>query len=115
ECCEVEMEDPVDPIPISYIDEDNAENPLAVTEYVQDIYSMYRGRENIIFVPADYMWEQININERMRVILIDLLIELVGVTAMLLAFKYEELSIPVVDDFVQISDKAYSREEMLEM
>ncbi|KAH9315095.1 hypothetical protein KI387_023722, partial [Taxus chinensis] len=149
ECCEVEMEDPVDPIPIADIDEDDAENPLAITEYVQDIYSMYRGRENLSCVPADYMWEQTDINERMRGILIDWLIEvhlkfelvdetlfltvniidrylsrnrvmrkhlqLVGVTAMLLACKYEEVSVPVVDDFVQISDKAYSREEMLEM
>ena len=30
---------------MSDIDEDDVEGPLAVTEYVQDIYTMYRERE----------------------------------------------------------------------
>uniref|UniRef100_A0A251U9X1 Putative cyclin family protein n=1 Tax=Helianthus annuus TaxID=4232 RepID=A0A251U9X1_HELAN len=39
----------------------------------------------------------------------------VGLVAMLLACKYEEVSVPVVDDLVFISDKAYSRSDILEM
>ncbi|KAK1261733.1 Cyclin-B2-2 [Acorus gramineus] len=92
---------------------------------------------------------QHDINEKMRAILIDWLIEvhykfelmeetlfltvnlidrflarqpvvrkklqLVGVTAMLLACKYEEVSVPVVDDLILISDRAYTRQEVLEM
>lgn len=42
-------------------------------------------------------------------------LQLVGLVAMLLACKYEEVSVPVVDDLVFISDKAYSRQEVLEM
>lgn len=42
-------------------------------------------------------------------------LQLVGVTAMLLACKYEEVLVPVVEDFIVISDKAYSRKEVLEM
>lgn len=42
-------------------------------------------------------------------------LQLVGLVAMLLACKYEEVSVPVVDDFVFISDKAYKRKEVLEM
>lgn len=42
-------------------------------------------------------------------------LQLVGVTAMLLACKYEEVSVPVVEDFIVISDRAYSRKEVLEM
>lgn len=42
-------------------------------------------------------------------------LQLVGVTAMLLACKYEEVSVPIVDDFVLISDKAYTRKEVLDM
>ena len=34
---------------------------------------------------------------------------------MLLACKYEEISVPVVEDLIQISDRAYTREEVLEM
>jgi len=36
-------------------------------------------------------------------------------TAMLLASKYEEIYAPEVRDFVYISDKAYSCEEILKM
>ncbi|CAH2067559.1 unnamed protein product [Thlaspi arvense] len=42
-------------------------------------------------------------------------LQLVGVTAMLLACKYEEVSVPVVDDLILISDKAYTRREVLDM
>lgn len=38
-----------------------------------------------------------------------------GLVAMLLACKYEEVSVPVVDDLIFISDKAYTRKELLEM
>lgn len=40
---------------------------------------------------------------------------MVGVTAMLLASKYEEIWAPEVRDFVYISDKAYTREQILDM
>ncbi|KAL6758689.1 Cyclin, N-terminal domain-containing protein, partial [Haematococcus lacustris] len=42
-------------------------------------------------------------------------LQLVGVTAMLIACKYEEIWAPEVRDFVYISDKAYSREQILAM
>lgn len=99
--------------------------------------------------PPTYMAQQADVNEKMRAILIDWLIEvhlkfklvpetmyvtvnlidrflskksiqrnklqLVGVTAMFIASKYEEIYAPEVRDFVYISDKAYSREEILKM
>ena len=95
------------------------------------------------------MTKQDDINEKMRAILIDWLIEvhlkfkllpetlfltvnlidrylekeqiprtklqLVGVTSMLIASKYEEIYAPEVRDFVYITDKAYTREEILKM
>jgi len=42
-------------------------------------------------------------------------LQLVGVTAMLVASKYEEIWAPEVRDFVYISDKAYTREQILDM
>ncbi|XP_026382447.1 cyclin-B2-1-like [Papaver somniferum] len=95
------------------------------------------------------MVQQSDINEKMRAILVDWLIEvhykfelmdetlflmvniidiflarqtveqkklqLVGITAMLLACKYDEVSVPVVDDLFLISGKAYTRKEVLAM
>jgi len=42
-------------------------------------------------------------------------LQLVGVTAMLIASKYEEIYAPIVKDFVYITDNAYSKEEILHM
>lgn len=42
-------------------------------------------------------------------------LQLVGVTAMLLASKYEEMYAPEVRDFVYITDETYSSEEILKM
>lgn len=40
-------------------------------------------------------------------------LQLVGVSAMLIACKYEEIYPPEVKDFVYITDSAYTREEVL--
>ncbi|XP_045811279.1 G2/mitotic-specific cyclin-1 isoform X2 [Trifolium pratense] len=145
---EVEMEDIMEE-PVLDIDTCDADNPLAVTEYIEDLYSFYRKVESTGCVSPNYMAQQFDINERMRAILIDWLIEvhdkfdlvhetlfltvnlidrflekqsvvrkklqLVGLVAMLLACKYEEVSVPVVSDLIVISDKAYTRKEVLEM
>ncbi len=42
-------------------------------------------------------------------------LQLVGCTAMLIASKYEEIYAPEVQDFVYVSDKAYTREQILAM
>ncbi|KAH6759059.1 Cyclin B2 [Perilla frutescens var. frutescens] len=148
---EVEMEDidEEEEEPVVDIDSSDKNNPLAVTEYIDDLHAYYKKMESSSCVPANYMVHQSDLNERMRGILIDWLIEvhykfelmdetlyltvnlidrflalqpvvrkklqLVGVTAMLLACKYEEVSVPVVEDLVLISDKAYCRKEVLDM
>lgn len=97
----------------------------------------------------NYMNRQNDVNEKMRGILVDWIIEvhlkfkllpetlfltvglidrylektqimrtklqLVAVSAMLIASKYEEIYAPEVRDFVFITDNAYTREEILSM
>ncbi|KAK6916808.1 Cyclin, N-terminal [Dillenia turbinata] len=145
---EVEMHDAVDDH-ILDIDSLDLENPLAVVEYVDDIYAYYRKVEISTCISPNYMAHQFNINEKMRAILIDWLIEvhykfelmeetlfltvnlidrflesqtvvrkklqLVGITALLLAAKYEEVVVPAVEDLIHISDKAYTRKDVLDM
>ncbi|KAF8396279.1 hypothetical protein HHK36_017894 [Tetracentron sinense] len=118
------------------IDAADADNQLAVVEYNE---SRVHG----------YIESQPDINEKMRAILVDWLIEvhnkfelmpetlyltlnivdrflsmktvprrelqLVGISAMLIACKYEEIWAPEVNDFVCISDQAYAREQILVM
>ncbi|MBA0850005.1 hypothetical protein Goshw_023927 [Gossypium schwendimanii] len=144
---DIEMEDMENSI--IDIDCSDSKDPLAVVEYVDDIYAYYKKTEVSSRVSPNYMDRQFDINEKMRAILIDWLIEvhykfdlmeetlfltinlidrflerctvirkklqLVGMTAMLLACKYEEVSVPIVEDFVLISDKAYTRKDVLDM
>ncbi|GMH24538.1 hypothetical protein Nepgr_026381 [Nepenthes gracilis] len=145
---EVEMEDIFKELIVD-IDGDDAKNPLAVVEYIDDLYSYYRRMQASSWVSPDYMAQQFDINEKMRAILVDWLVEvhykfelreetlfltvnlidrflakqtvvrkklqLVGLIAMLLACKYEEVSVPIVEDLIFISDKAYTRKDLLDM
>ncbi|AQK45693.1 cyclin superfamily protein, putative [Zea mays] len=154
--CDVDMGDETENKDImnqdeSLMDIDSADsgNPLAATEYVEELYKFYRENEAKSCVNPDYMSSQQDINAKMRAILIDWLIEvhykfelmdetlfltvnvidrflekevvprkklqLVGITALLLACKYEEVSVPVVEDLVLISDRAYTKGQILEM
>ena len=50
-------------------------NEMAVTDYVEDIYSNLRRKEMELAPPANYMTTQEDINDKMRTILVDWLIE----------------------------------------
>lgn len=135
--------------PSDNIDERDAEDPLCATEYVQDMYHHFRGKEATTSVRPLYMENQTHINERMRSILVDWLVEvhlkfklvpetlyltinlidrylerqevsrprlqLVGVTSLLIASKYEEIYPPELRDLVYICDRAYTRTEIITM
>lgn len=123
---------------------------MHATEYVKDIFE-YLNKAQISGRPSpNYMKNiQTDINEKMRTILVDWLVDvhlkfklqpetlflaiecidrfldkkmvsrqklqLVGVVAMLLAAKYEEIYPPEVKDFIYIAANTYSREDILRM
>ncbi|KAL9251658.1 G2/mitotic-specific cyclin-1-like protein [Drosera capensis] len=146
---EVEMEDIFEDSIMDIDGRDAKNHPLAVVDYVEDLYAYYKKMEGRSRVSPDYMEQQADINQKMRAILMDWLIEvhykfelreeslfltvnlidrflekqsvvrkklqLVGLIALLLACKYEEVSVPTVDDLIFISDKAYTRRDLLDM
>ncbi|CAN6203945.1 unnamed protein product [Urochloa humidicola] len=57
------------------IDSADSGNPLAATEYVEELYKFYRENEAKSCVKPDYMSTQQDINAKKRAILIDWLIE----------------------------------------
>ena len=97
----------------------------------------------------NYMTDQKEINEQMRSILIDWLIDvhhkfhlreetlymtvliidrfctirqisrtrlqLLGVTALMIACKHEEIDLPKIDDFIYITDNAYNKEDIIKL
>lgn len=131
------------------IDARDADDPLAVTDFVEDMYEHFRIKEKTTSAKPTYMERQSSINPRMRSILIDWLVDvhlkfhlipetlyltvniidrylekadtprnqlqLVGITALLLASKYEEIYPPQVADIVSICDHAFTDREVLQM
>ncbi|KPP78452.1 G2/mitotic-specific cyclin-B2-like [Scleropages formosus] len=133
---------------IEDIDEGDADVPQLCSEYVKDIYVYLRHLEAQQSIRPRYM-QGYEINERMRALLVDWLIQvhsrfhllqetlymtvalldrflqvqpvsqrklqLVGVTAMLIASKYEEMYTPEVGDFCYITDNAFTKAQIREM
>jgi len=124
-------------------------DPQFVSDYMNDIMHCYRQSEGHGLPQHGYLSAHTDINEKMREILVDWLVEvhmkfnlqsavlyttvqlidrflgmqavtrsklqLVGITAMLISSKMEEIYPPEVKDFVYISDKAYTQEEIIQM
>ena len=118
-------------------------------EYIEEIYFNLFSREKNKQINYGYMINQPDINDQMRGILIDWLIEvhfrfrlkpqtlfltvniidsylsiklihraklqLLGIASLLIACKCEEIYYPPVKDFVDITDKAYCKEELINM
>nr|UST29464.1 g2/mitotic-specific cyclin-B-like isoform X1 [Haliclona caerulea] len=137
------------PSKVEDIDREDYNNPQLCAEYVNEIMRYLRAMERKYSVSPEYMNSQTEINEKMRTILVDWLIQvhtrfhllqetlyltisiidrflancqvskqklqLVGVSAMLLASKYEEMYAPEIGDFVYITDNAYTKRQIRQM
>ena len=135
---------------INKVDVINIKNIYEVSEYVEEIHSYMKTIEKSTISHPSYMKQQTDVNESMRAILIDWLIDvhlkfkllpetlfltanlidryltaklnihrsklqLVGVSALMIATKYEEIYPPTVKDLVYITDNAYSKNDILAM
>jgi len=130
------------------IDAVDHDDPQAVVEFVNEIYAFMMEKERANKLCNNFLSNQVEVNEKMRAILVDWLVEvhhmfkllpetlfltvfiidrylekatvtrdklqLVGITAMFIAAKYEEIYAPECNDFVHVSDGAYEKEQILE-
>lgn len=121
--------------------------PEHLAEYADDVFDHMHKTEDLHLPQYGYMKSQKDVNEKMRAILVDWLIEvhykfkllpetlyitvniidrylelkeikrqklqLLGVTAMWIACKYEEIYAPEIKDFVYITDNAYEQKDIL--
>ena len=131
------------------LDYKNRGVPAEVALYAKEIYDGIRQHEDDYMPKAGFMSKQKDINEKMRAILIDWLIDvhskfkllnetlfltvnlidrylskcqvsrqnlqLIGVSCMFIATKYEEIYPPDLRDFVYVTDQAYTKQEILRM
>ena len=126
----------------------NKYNLQYAKEYQEEIIEYLLSLENENRINPHYMKEQNDINEKMRIILIDWIIEvhlkfkllpetlfltinfidrylqknqtsrdklqLIAVSSLLIACKYEEIYPPEISSFVYITDNAYKKEDILD-
>uniref|UniRef100_A0A7S1NPT6 Cyclin N-terminal domain-containing protein n=1 Tax=Eutreptiella gymnastica TaxID=73025 RepID=A0A7S1NPT6_9EUGL len=131
------------------VDAPRAGDHLQVAQYTREIMQHLRNTESNFRPSANYMGRQTDINEKMRSILVDWLVDvhlkfkllpetlhlavilidrflaskvvtrqrlqLVGVVAMLIGAKYEEIYPPEIKDFIYISANTYTKDEILRM
>lgn len=125
-------------------------NPQVVEEYIDDIFKYLKSIENSDLPKENYMiFIQKDINEKMRKILVDWLIDvhfkfnlfpetlfltiniidrylnkksinrkylqLLGVTSMFIAGKYEDIYPPDIKQFLFMTNNAYKKEDLIKM
>ena len=137
---------------IKYFDISNINNVQIPKEYINIIYNNLLKEEEKGIKPMPdytYMSRQNEINDKMRSILVDWIIDvhfkfgftdetlfmtvsiidrylsicqitrtnfqLLGITALMIACKHEEIDLPKIDDFIYITDNAYVKDEVVKM
>ena len=137
---------------VIYFDISNINNVQIPKDYLNIIYYNLLQEENIELNPKPiytYMKNQKEINDQMRSILVDWIIDVhhkfgftdetlfmtiliidrycsieqvtrikyqcLGITALMIACKHEEINVPKVEDFIYITDNAYTKEEVFKM
>ena len=127
----------------------NPADPQVNNEYLIEMYHNLKLEEKNVKSLFGYMKNQSDINEKMRAMLVDWLIDvhfkfklksdtlfltiwlvdkylslkrvkrnklqLIGVTCMLIACKYEEIYSPEVFDFVYITENSYEKKDIIEL
>ena len=79
-------------------------------DWLVEVAEEYRLEAETLYLAVNYIdrfLSQVPVNRSK--------LQLVGVTCMLVAAKYEEIHPPAVDEFVYISDNTYKRDEILHM
>nr|GMD43595.1 G2/mitotic-specific cyclin-2-like isoform X1 [Ipomoea batatas] len=100
-------------VPLDYMDQQpdiNARMRGILVDWLIEVHYKFELMEETLYLTVNLIDRFLAVQPVMRKKL-----QLVGVTALLLACKYEEVSVPVVEDLILISDKAYTRQEVLDM
>jgi len=88
----------------------NAKMRAILIDWLVEVHGKYKLKTETLFLAVnliDRFLEKRSITRKK--------LQLVGVTGMLIAAKFEEIYPPEVRDFVYITDKAYEKEEILSM
>jgi len=88
----------------------NAKMREILVDWLNEVHLKFKLRPETMYLTVNLIDRFLSLRAVSRTKL-----QLVGCTAMLIASKYEEIYAPEVRDFVYISDKAYTRDQILMM
>eukprot|EP00698_Gefionella_okellyi_P025006 TRINITY_DN9014_c0_g1_i1.p1 TRINITY_DN9014_c0_g1~~TRINITY_DN9014_c0_g1_i1.p1 ORF type:complete len:362 (-),score=88.60 TRINITY_DN9014_c0_g1_i1:343-1428(-) len=88
----------------------NASMRAILMDWLVEVQEEYKLQAETLYLAHNFVDRFLSIENVPRTKL-----QLVGVTCMLVATKFEEIFPPAVDEFVYITDNTYSREEVLSM
>jgi cyclin B len=88
----------------------NVKMRAILVDWLVEVHMKYKLKLETLFLTVNLIDRFLDERQTMRKKL-----QLVGVTAMLIAAKFEEIYPPEVRDFVYITDNAYSKEDILQM
>jgi cyclin-A len=97
-----------DPQYMTHQNDINANMRGILVDWLVEVSEEYKLHTETLFLSINYIDRFLSRNNVQRGKL-----QLVGITCMLVAAKYEEIYPPSVEDFVYISDNAYSREQVI--
>merc|ERR1719440_1104243 len=88
----------------------NAKMRAILVDWLVDVHKKYKCRSETLFLAVNlidrYLETQVTAQRQLQ---------LVGVTSLMIAAKFEEVYPPQIKDFVYVTDKAYSKEDILNM
>lgn len=88
----------------------NSKMRAILVDWLIDVHKKYKLRPETLFLAISLVDRFLEKRSTLRRHL-----QLVGVTSLLIAAKFEELYPPQIQDFVYVTDKAYSKEEVIRM
>jgi len=88
----------------------NCKMRVILTDWLVEVHLKFKLRQETLYLTFQLIdrFLQANVVARQR-------LQLVGVTALMIAAKYEEIYPPEVRDYVYICDNAYTRDQILDM
>jgi len=88
----------------------NARMRGILVDWLVEVHTKYRLRQQVLFLTVNLIDRYLSVGP----IVSRRKLQLVGVAAMFIAAKFEEIDPPQVKDFVYITDNAYTKEEVLQ-
>lgn len=95
---------------MKYQKEINEQMRSILTDWLIDVHLKFGFTDETLYITIGIIDRYLSIENVSRIKL-----QLLGITALMIACKHEEIDLPKVKDFIYITDNAYTREEVFQM